>query len=533
MPILLNMASKLEYRAKDVICQIEQSSAPPTKQRLQNAAIELLSKWVEKGGKRDELLRALQARHLTEPAEVVSTAIQQEPGLADSFTFTTIDNEGGDIQLGEGDIQLSLPPGALGEETCEVVTVKVPNHAPEVTCDEDEVQASPPVLCTPSGLTFDEPVKLTFPHCTSLDKITDESEVILYTSHGTADYTQEKLSRKDFTITDDSVVVNVRHFSLFRIGMKKIGGVKLGFLPLHKLVMPPSRKPILRVIFYHKYKRNESKIYKEYEQLNQEFCKAAPPTEVLMNTLNEDLTIVCSDGRKEINGKITHTNLRGKKSNRTEFELDFCKEYGSKNIRITLFQGSNELESSLFDVLMQEPEPTIPQQVAPDPSLTRSFEGCGTTQEENLKLVELSEEIPHTSVFKLSLKLGFSNAKAMRFVDTNTRGAVVGTMGTLQMLHEWLKKTEPQLRNETLEQALMYCELAEVAEIEVFTYVPVDVHEEDEAEQSTSTRLVQKPGFEGSTSSGLGMVSFKNRHYRLDRTTKSQRDINGRFSLTN
>lgn len=73
----------------------------------------------------------------------------------------------------------------------------------------------------------------------------------------TADYTQEKLSREDYTITDDSVVVNVRHFSLFRIGMKKIGGVKLGFLPLHTLIMPPTRKPILRVVFYHKYKRNE------------------------------------------------------------------------------------------------------------------------------------------------------------------------------------------------------------------------------------------------------------------------------------
>lgn len=73
MTILLNMASKLEYQARDVICQIDQSSSPPTKQRLQNATIELLSKWVEGGGKRDELLRALQARHLTEPAEVVST----------------------------------------------------------------------------------------------------------------------------------------------------------------------------------------------------------------------------------------------------------------------------------------------------------------------------------------------------------------------------------------------------------------------------------------------------------------------------
>lgn len=152
--------------------------------------------------------------------------------------------------------------------------------------------------------------------------------------------------------------------------------------------------------------------------------------------------------------------------------------------------------------------------------------------------MELSEEIPYTSVFKLSLKLGFSNAKAMRFVDTNMRGSVVGTMGTLQMLHEWLKKTIPHERHDTLEEALMYCELAEVAEIEVFTYVPVDVHEEDEAELSTLTRLVQQPGLERSTSSGLGMVSFTNRNYRLDRATKSQRDsrkqsVNGRFSLTN
>lgn len=119
------------------------------------------------------------------PSGFPHTAIQQKPGLADSFSFTTIDSEGGDIQLGEGDVKVSLPPGALGKETCEFVTVKVPNHAPEVTCEEDEVQASPPVQCTPSGLTFDEPVKLTFPHCTSLDKITDETEVILYTSHGT------------------------------------------------------------------------------------------------------------------------------------------------------------------------------------------------------------------------------------------------------------------------------------------------------------------------------------------------------------
>ncbi|XP_030853848.1 uncharacterized protein LOC100892969 [Strongylocentrotus purpuratus] len=543
MTPLLKMASKLEYRAKDVMCQIDQSSSPPTKQRLWDATIELLSKWVEKGGKRDELLRALQARHLTEPAEIVSTAIQQEPGLADSFSFTTMDSEGGDIQLGEGDVQVSLPPGALGEETCEVVTVKVPNHAPELICDEEEIQASPPVQCTPSGLTFDEPVKLTVPHCTSLDNITDETEVILYTSHGTADYTREELSQDDYTITDDSVVVNVRHFSTFRISMKKLRGVKFGFLPFHPSIMPRSRKPILQVFFYQMYKRNESKICEEHEHLNQEFCKAAPPTEVSMDTLNEDLTIVCSDGAKEIKEEIAHTRLRERKSNKTSFELDFGKEeYGSKNIRITLFQGSHKLETSLFEVRMQEPEPTMPQQVAPDPFSTVSFEGCGTTPEEEMKLLELSEEIPNNIVVKLSMKLGFSHAKAMRYASTNVRGVAVDSTGTLVMLQEWLKKTKPQFRNDSLEKALVDCDLVEsaefyipITEVVIDTSVLDDVHEEDEAGPSGPSgprRLVQH-----SESSGyVGMVSSKHHgDYRIKSVTKRdsrKQSVKSQFSHT-
>ena len=112
------------------------------------------------------------------------SAIQNQPGLEDSFSYTTVDHQGGEVQLEGGDVQMEIPSGALPKDISEVVTICIPSHVPDIPDEEEDVQASPPVQCSPSGLKFEKPVKITLPHCTSEEEITKETQVILCVNEG-------------------------------------------------------------------------------------------------------------------------------------------------------------------------------------------------------------------------------------------------------------------------------------------------------------------------------------------------------------
>ena len=108
----------------------------------------------------------------------------KQPGMEDKFNFAEVGDNGATIQVGGDDVQIEVPQGALPEGNKEVVTMRLLDHSPpDVPVEEGEVQVSPAVKCTPSGLVFKQAVKLTIPHCGNFEQlINTDANFILCTS---------------------------------------------------------------------------------------------------------------------------------------------------------------------------------------------------------------------------------------------------------------------------------------------------------------------------------------------------------------
>ncbi|XP_071507799.1 UNC5C-like protein [Diadema antillarum] len=93
-----------------------------------------------------------------------------------------IDHYGGELRNETFGISLSIPPGALVEGTSEIITLTILTEKPEdLKLRDDEMIVSYGFRCSPPGLKFLAPVRLTIPHCAVL---TDPAKVetVLYLS---------------------------------------------------------------------------------------------------------------------------------------------------------------------------------------------------------------------------------------------------------------------------------------------------------------------------------------------------------------
>ncbi|XP_072181386.1 uncharacterized protein [Diadema setosum] len=93
-----------------------------------------------------------------------------------------IDHHGGELRNETFGISLSIPPGALVEGTSEIITLTILTEKPEdLKLRDDEMIVSYGFRCSPPGLKFLAPVRLTIPHCAVL---TDPAKVetVLYLS---------------------------------------------------------------------------------------------------------------------------------------------------------------------------------------------------------------------------------------------------------------------------------------------------------------------------------------------------------------
>ena len=100
--------------------------------------------------------------------------------------------DGGVISLPELGIALNVPKGALDKPAMIEITTTGPL---EPSPPDDEIQIGPGIKCSPSGIQFKRPVKLTVQHCLDLVKGTrlEDVEVILYTRQR---YTQSRPTKR-------------------------------------------------------------------------------------------------------------------------------------------------------------------------------------------------------------------------------------------------------------------------------------------------------------------------------------------------
>ena len=76
------------------------------------------------------------------------------------------DHLGGELIIEQYGFHLTIPPGALDQTRPEQISLRVLSDAPDdLLLLDDEFLISCGFQCSPPGLTFRKPVKLTMPHC--------------------------------------------------------------------------------------------------------------------------------------------------------------------------------------------------------------------------------------------------------------------------------------------------------------------------------------------------------------------------------
>ena len=90
----------------------------------------------------------------------------------------TVGESGGCLELKDYDMTVTIPRGALKKPV--KITASVLCNTPVLGTEDDEILVTSGLRCSPYGLQFDHPVKLTFPHCAIFSK-NSKLQVILYT----------------------------------------------------------------------------------------------------------------------------------------------------------------------------------------------------------------------------------------------------------------------------------------------------------------------------------------------------------------
>ncbi|XP_071495218.1 uncharacterized protein [Diadema antillarum] len=333
-----------------------------------------------------------------------------------------IDHYGGELRNETFGISLSIPPGALVEGTSEIITLTILTEKPEdLKLRDDEMIVSYGFRCSPPGLKFLAPVRLTIPHCAVL---TDPAKVetVLYlsdengkpvnigrriavvfddgqsqesgyrriTSSGKASSFQggmpgQETTSESFNVLGDRFEVFLTHFSRGFMAIVwdwlYVQGTQLLCMPYLPRKMPTDRCPVLDVCFY---KNNrgvkESEQYKQHES-DRKIAQLTVGHEFQLSGETEDLLVTCGiNGEEEMKEKL---NKRELASIGTEMAVYFTVNFQNKpddsRIRVTLDGKRNVLFNAEFGIVSTPPSNTGNTNPKPTAALPSADSGAAVS----------------------------------------------------------------------------------------------------------------------------------------------------------
>ena len=108
-----------------------------------------------------------------------------------------MDQEGGIITLPSWGITLMVPRGALREPV--EISISALRNSPQLDLTENEMLISAGIECSPPGLRFDLPVKITIPHCLQYSNLLG-IKILLHTTDSHKGLYERKESKYSFSI---------------------------------------------------------------------------------------------------------------------------------------------------------------------------------------------------------------------------------------------------------------------------------------------------------------------------------------------
>nr|XP_054757864.1 uncharacterized protein LOC129263980 [Lytechinus pictus] len=237
-PDLLVLSQRLDQSASEILQLMCSSLTLEPNLIRQNAVLRMLQRWVKKGGTRQRLLEIAHAFHFNDTAKNIAIAMEHHPGFLDPHSHGMIGHDGGELNLDEPDIRISIPPGAIPKGMGSVVTLTVPRRSStKIPMGNGEVLISPIIQCS----FFEEllkPASISLPHCITLDRCEGDQDVEcfkLYTKlkPGKFGYRTLTPQTSSFKITEDKIELSTCHLQLCALSSTNVHGVQFTCTVFH------------------------------------------------------------------------------------------------------------------------------------------------------------------------------------------------------------------------------------------------------------------------------------------------------------
>ncbi|XP_063970986.1 uncharacterized protein LOC135157855 [Lytechinus pictus] len=461
MSDLLHLASYLGFGSADIMHIICRTVTLPM-HVVRPVVHQMLMEWLRRGGTRVRLLEIVLAFHFNDAAESIAATIKVDPIFVELISSSILDHRGGVVELDELGVRVSIPSGALHRGMRSVVTIRVPSEgAARVPLREGEVLITPVVECSLTQELLN-PATVVLPHCIGPKQRREGSGMILYTKTGIGSFNRRRLllhSSKGFQFTKDKVEFTTNHIQLWALASTNLVGVQFRYAAFQPIIMPSSRKAVLRVYVIHPYKRCIKDIEGEEEQLAEPFCPVTKATNFSLESTTMDISICFSDGFKDQQKAISVKNLLEEESNILSFELEFSPcEDGKKSFCFSIQQGSSTLaEQNLITSIEVEPDYGV--------HVTDEQGHQHYASDTQLKTLTNILSVPN-EVQGLGYQLGFTHTAIEQFL--NRRDATfnsVSKSGFEEMLRDWRRRNRPGDQVDKLRSAMTAAGLESAADV--------------------------------------------------------------------
>ncbi|XP_041467258.1 uncharacterized protein LOC121417588 [Lytechinus variegatus] len=457
-PDLIDLSQRLDLSASEIL-QVLASSLTFETASIRRVVLQMLQKWVKQGGTRLRLLEMVQAFNFNNAAEHIARAIPSHPGFLDTFTHGIIDHDGGDLNLDEPDIRVSIPSGAIPKGMKSLVTLTIlQGSSSKFLLDPGEVLITPTIRCS-----FDhdllKPATIAIPHYIAPNRHQQKKQdlcVKLYSKIGPGEYGYKTLlpeSTRDFEISEDRIAFSTRHLQYFALSSNDIHGVQFICEVSHPLFTSNSSHPTLRICIAHPCNTDSTGVRGQTYTLSEPVYQTAAAIKFNLKSADYDIKISCLTGPERIRETVHVRSLLSGRCNTVDINLPPSTD--DKRVLVCIEQGPATLA---------EQEINICKEVEPD---YEKIQRRGRLRYVSNSMVEVLIDLVCgiKEASELGYQLGFSYSSMEKYLvraDSSARN--VSRSGLRDMLQDWRKCVRPSEQVQKLQLALEAVGLSHEAE---------------------------------------------------------------------
>eukprot|EP00057_Strongylocentrotus_purpuratus_P022451 XP_011676925.1 PREDICTED: uncharacterized protein LOC105444405 [Strongylocentrotus purpuratus] len=433
--------------------------APSDSAAMNRLAWQLLNKRCKCLGSQEKkvvMTKLLQDYHIQD----CNSAMEHHQGFLDPFSHGIIDHDGGELNLDELNIRVSIPAGAIPKGMTSVVTLSVPGRrSSKIPLKDGDVLVTPVIECSFTQELL-KPATVVLPHCIHPEKHQYDLRVSLYTKIGPDTFGYRSLlpnTSRDFHISEGMVGFSTRHLQLWGLSSSNVNVVQFTCEVFQPLFMLPSQKLKLRICIAHPCNRYPDDMYRRQGSLLEPFYYVATAIKFSLESSEDDLKLWCLSDSEKVQETVPVRCLLNGDCNTLNFGLlSSNAEGGANNIYLRIEQGTSTLAEQQIPTSME---------VEPDYGDSHTRDRIQIVSDNTLKFLS-GLVCAIKDARDLGYQLGFSHSAVERYLDrADSSASSVSSSGFKEMLRDWRRRVRPNEQVNKLRLALEEAGLRSTAEV--------------------------------------------------------------------